>query len=294
MSTQNSAQGIFILLLIGLAVFIVIFVRRKIKTLKIPSVYLITGAVKTGKTLLSVHVAIKLYRKNVRKWFFKRLLCLILHRELPQKPMLYSNIPLRWQRFNKFTINILERKVRIPELSVCLLDEASLIADSMLFKDKDINNRLMLFVKLYGHYSHGGSLIINTQSISDLHFSFKRCINSYCFIYTTVKYPFITIMKVREMMYSDEKNNIQNIYNDDIELSMRTVVLFNKCYKKYDRYCYSIFTDDLPYEVDYDSEILTRYDSLKTRDLVTLQEFKELLEVRVHERETCEESSESD
>ena len=285
MNSNQSNSGIFFLLLIVVAIIVIIFIRRKIKILKIPSVYLITGAVKTGKTLLSVHLAIKQYRRNVRKWWFKCLLCTILHRERPLKPMLYSNIKLRWQRHNPFTIKILKREVRIPEMSVVLLDEASLIADSMLFKDQEINNRLMLFVKLFGHYSHGGNLFINTQSLSDLHFSFKRCINSYCFIYSNVKYPFITLMKVREMMYSDEKNNIQNIYNDDLELSMRTLLIFNKSYKKYDRYCYSIFTDDLPFEVDYDYKILTRFDSLKADNLVTLQDFANLLEVRIHEED---------
>lgn len=279
MNQSNSINGIFILGIIVVAIVVLILIRKKIKVLKIPSVYLITGAVKTGKTFLSVHLAKKQYRKAVFKWYFRYLFAVITHRERPKKPMLYSNIKLRWTRFNRFTLNILERKVRIPDKSVVLLDEASLIADSMLFADKDINNRLMLFVKLWGHYSHNGSLIINTQALSDLHFSFKRCINNYCYIYNSTKLPFITIMKVREMMYSDDKNNITNIYNDDLELSMRTLIVFNKVYKSYDSCCYSIFTDDLPYEVDYDSEILRGFDSLKSRDLVSLQDFTKLLQV---------------
>lgn len=286
MTNNQSINGVFILLLIVVAIVVVILIRRKIKVLKVPSVYLITGAVKTGKTLLSVHLAKKEYRKAVIGWFFRRIIAFILHREIPKKPMLYSNIPLRWIRFNKFTYDILMRKVRIPDKSVVLLDEASLIADSMLFQDKNINNQLMLFLKLFGHFSHGGKVLINTQALSDLHFSFKRCLNNYCYIYSSVKVPFVTIMKVREMMYSDDKNNITNIYNDDLELSMRTMIILNKTYKNYDCYCYSIFTDDLPYQVDYNSEILTRYDSLKTKDLITLQDFKNLLEVRVNDKKS--------
>lgn len=281
---NNQSNGLFLIVCIVLAIVVIIFIRRKIKVLKIPSVYLITGAVKTGKTFLSVHFAIKRYRKAVFNWHIQRFICAIMRRPLPDRPMLYSNIPLRWIRFNKFSYNILLRKVRIPAKSVVLLDEASLIADSMLFKDKDINNRLMLFIKLFGHYSHGGNLIINTQSISDLHFSFKRCINSYCFIYAGTRIPFFTIMKVREMMYSDEKNNIQNVYNDDLELSMRTLLIWNKVYKMYDCYCYSIFTDELPLEVNYDTEILRRYDSAKTKDLISLQDFCGLLGVKVNEK----------
>ena len=94
MESNQSNSGIFILLLIVVAIIVFIFVRRKIKVLRIPSVYLVTGAVKTGKSLLSVHLAIKQYKKNKRKWFFKKVLCTILHRDAPLKPMLYSNIPL--------------------------------------------------------------------------------------------------------------------------------------------------------------------------------------------------------
>ena len=278
---QDSKGLLIIFLIIGVCVLI-FFIRRKLKILKIPCVFLITGAVKTGKTLLSVHLAIKQYRRNVRKWRFKRFLCFLLRRDAPQKPMLYSNIPLRWQKFNPFTLAILERKVRIPDMSVVLLDEASLIADSMLFKDKKINDKLLLFVKLFGHYSHGGSLLINTQSISDLHFAFKRCVNSYCYIYSSTKFPFITLMKVREMIYSEDAS-MNNNFTEDVELSMRTILIFNKGYKKYDCYCCSIFTDDLPYQVDYDKEMLTRFDSLKTRNLVSLQDFTELLGVRYEE-----------
>ena len=287
MNQNNSVNGIFVLLLIVGVAIAIIFIRKRIKTLKIPSVYLITGAVKTGKSFLSVHIAIKEYRKEVFKWYFRRFGAFILRRPKPMKPMLYSNIRLRWVKFNKISLNIIERKVRIPDKSIVLLDEASLIADSMLYKDKTLNDKLMLFVKLFGHYSHGGKLIINTQSLSDLHYSFKRCINSYCFIYSSVKVPFFTIMKVREMMYSDDKNNITNIYDDDLELSMRTLLVRNRNYKRYDSCCYSIFTDDLPYEVDYDVETLRLFDSLKDRDLITLQEFGELLKVSVIDKENA-------
>lgn len=278
MTTQNSTNGIFIILLVIAIVIVVILIKRKLKTIKIPAVFLITGAVKTGKTFLSVHLAIKQYKKNLRKWRIKKILCAILRRDAPLKPMLYSNIPLRWTRHNQFTIDILLRKVRIPDMSVVLLDEASLVADSMLFGNKDINAKLLLFVKLFSHYSHGGNLIINTQAISDLHYSFKRSLNNYLFIYSHTKLPFITIMKVREMIYSDD-NNTMNDFHEDLELSMRTILVFNKNYRKYDSYCYSIFTDELPYQVKYDTELLTRYDSLKTRNLVTLQDFKKLLGV---------------
>ena len=45
--------------------------------------------------------------------------------------MLYSNMPLNHVKYNDLTIDIIMRKVRIPYKSVVLIDEASLLADSL-------------------------------------------------------------------------------------------------------------------------------------------------------------------
>ena len=255
-----------------LILVVVLWIRKKIKVLNVPNVFLISGAVKTGKTLLSVHLAKKEYRRNLRNWYIARFFQKLLFKEVPSKPMLYSNIPLARVKYNLLTMKIILQEVRIPNKSVVLIDEASLLADSTLCKDRNINNKLMRFVKLFAHYTHGGKLIIDTQSISDLHFSFKRCMNNYLYIYSRVKYPFITIMKVREMLYSED-GSLMNNANEDIELSMRTMVIFNRTYNDYDCYCYSSFTDMLPMEVRYDVEKLTKRDDMKCYELVSFQDF---------------------
>lgn len=267
-------SSIKIILLILVIVLVLWFIRRHFKRLVVPNVYLISGAVKTGKTLLSVHLAKKEYRKNIREYylrtFFMRLF--MAKNDLPKKPMLYTNIPLGRIKYNLLTMDIILQKVRIPDKSVVLIDEASLLADSTMIKDKYINNRLMRFVKLFAHYTHGGKLIIDTQSIADLHFSFKRCMNSYLYIYERVKFPLITIMKVREMLYSTDGSLVNNS-SEDIELSMRKVIIFNRTYKDYDCYCYSSFTDMLPYQVKYDTKQLKKDDDMKVYHLVSFQDF---------------------
>lgn len=264
------------LLIIVLSLVVYFWIRKKIKVLNVPNVFLISGAVKTGKTLLSVHLAKKEYKRNLRAWYIRFFFSKLFRLEVDEKPMLYTNIPLARVQFNLLTMDIILQKKRIPNKSVVLIDEASLLADSTLCKDKNINNKLMRFVKLFAHYSHGGKLIIDTQSISDLHFSFKRCMNNYLYIYSRVKYPFITIMKVREMLYSDD-GSLMNNSNEDIELSMRKIIIFNRTYKDYDCYCYSSFTDMLPFEVRYDVEKLTKHDDMKCYNLVSFQDFAQLI-----------------
>lgn len=272
MNSNFNPRFITFLLLALLILLVVFWIRKKIKVLNVPNVFLISGAVKTGKTLLSVHLAKKEYRRNVRNWYISRFFLKLGNKDVPLKPMFYSNIPVARVKFNILTMDIILQEKRIPDKSVVLIDEASLLADSTLCKDKYVNNKLMRFVKLFAHYSHGGKLIIDTQSISDLHFSFKRCMNNYLYIYSRVKYPFFTVMKVREMLYSDD-GSLMNNSNEDIELSMRRIFILNRTYKDYDCYCYSSFTDMLPFEVRYNVDKLTRYDDMKCYQLVSFQDF---------------------
>lgn len=249
---DSKQLGFFIILVILLIVGIVFF-RKKFKRLVLPNVVLITGAPKTGKSALSVHLAIKQYRKNLIAWHIGKCLWWLRYHNLkayPIKPMLYSNIPLKYPH-NMLTKDILLRRVKIPRKSVVLMDEVSLLADSMMFKNDSLNFQLLLFFKLYGHLSYGGYIFANSHTISDLHYSIKRVIGRYLYIYQTTKFPFVSLAQVREMAYSDDSNIVNNV-NEDVEMSMRKILFLNRNYKKYDCFCYSVFTDNLMYQVDYD------------------------------------------
>lgn len=257
---------IVIFVIVGIIVLFVI--RKKLKILKIPCVFFIDGAPKTGKSALTIHLGIKTYLKNVFAWLLGKVFYWLRHHNLlgyPLKPMLYCNIPLAFKH-NRLTKDIILRKVRIPNKSVVIIDEASLVADSMLFKDQVTNYQILMFAKLFGHYSHGGTLLLNSHTITDLHYAFKRSLGTYLYIYQSNKFPFVTLCKCREMVYSDN-NNMVNDISADAELSMRTMFYFNWVYKLYDCFCYSCFTDDLSYQVDYNY----KYDKkdLKCRNIVS-------------------------
>lgn len=270
---------IWLLILIAGGLFILWFIHKHFKRLKLPSVYLISGAVKTGKTKLSVCLAVKQYKKNVRKYRIGAALNLLLPKKFKkqfEKPMLYSNIPLRYVKHNRLTIDIILRKKRMPYGSVVLIDEASLLADSQLFNDQFVNETLMLFFKLFAHETMGGTCIINTQSYSDLHYAIKRCVGQYLYIHNSKQYPLISVFNVREMITAEDGTNAVNNFSEDMEYSLTKILVLNKYHKYYDRYCYSVFTDELMLDVNYDQEVFGKHDSLKCNVLVTLQDFKTL------------------
>lgn len=238
--------------------------------IKVPNVFLITGAVKTGKSLASIPIVKRKYRSAKIKYFIKKY---IFFKDV-EKPMLFSNIHLRKIKYNLLSLDVIKRTKRVPYGSICFIDEASLLADSMSYKNEKLNEEINLFLKLFGHETRGGYLIMNTQSISDLHYGIKRCINSYLWIHSRIKLPFITILKVRELIYSDDSTTSINVASRDVEDDLKLMFVLNRNYKYYDAFCYSIFTDNLPIYCNYDYGIKNKKDSLKTDILISFREFK--------------------
>jgi len=260
---------IWLVLIIGLIVVIVL--TRKFKKPKISCMALVTGGVKAGKSTFSCALALSKYKSQVRKVRFANFFRRIFRKELLEKPLLYSNVPLKCE-YVPLTDDLLLRKQRFVYRSVIYAQEASLIADSQLIKNLDINQRLLLFNKLIGHETKGGYLIYDTQCINDNHYSVKRCISEYFYVHDTVKWiPFILLCHVRELRYSDDGQEI-NVYEGDVEESMRTVLIFKRTWKMFDAYCYSVLTDHLPVASDVVEG--RELSDLKAHKIVSFRKYK--------------------
>lgn len=247
----------------------------------IGAITLISGGVKTGKSALSLKKAYQAYKDNVFKWRIKDIIIVGFTRDWSkhtQKPQFYANIPVGFKH-NPLTLDILLRKVRIPNKSVVWVDEASLVADSMDFKDKEINERLMMFCKLFGHYSHGGTLVLNTQSVSDLHYSARRCFGSYQYIHKRKKLPFFTLFLYSERsLVEGEINGATTMAEKDINTEVcKWALVPNKIYKKYDCYAYSYLTDHKPWYIKTIPPIKKRA-NLKASNIVSVRKLKEVQE----------------
>ena len=236
------------------------FVLSKFKVPKIGALALVTGGVKTGKSTLSVAIVRKEYKVRKRKVKFKNFFRKLFNKKLIEMPLVYSNVPLAMP-YVPLTDDLLLRKKRFVYGSVIYVQEASLVADSQLIRDMDINERLMLFNKLIGHETKGGVIIYDTQCIGDVHYSLKRCVSNYFYIHHLVKWiPFFLIAKVQECRYSDDGSTI-TVSDEDTENTLKSVILSKRNWKFFDCYCYSVLTDDLPVEKD------VVFNDIHTRDL---------------------------
>lgn len=254
---QQVPKWIILLAVILIAVIILYFVYRKnFKILKVPSVCLITGGVKTGKSLLSVHLAIKDYKKRHRVWWW---LTHVFKKDM-EEPLFYTNVEIRFKSIkrnkdgeyirnhhldkNIVQVNLdhLMRIKRFNYKSIIYIQESSLMSDNMDWKDEGKNVELSLFNKLIAHETRGGKLYYDTQSPLDNHYSMKRVCSTYFFIMKNLNLLLFHVLWVREMINTE--NGVNN-FTDDVETTMRKVLIPFWYHHKYNRYEFSYLTDDL-------------------------------------------------
>lgn len=235
----------------ALAIYFIIWMKR----LRYGNLTLVTGGVKTGKTQLTVCLAIKTYRKQLAKWRRKCRKARRNYEPLPEKPLLYSNMPIgrEGDSYAPLTLDLVTCKERFRYGSVIYYNEASLIAGSKDIKDEELNDHLLKFFKLIAHYTMGGYLFLDTQSPQDVHYTIKRSLSTYYDIWRRVTLPFVSLLWIRENKLVDGENTVAIDTQIDPQDSIadggkRQYFRFvrNKWWKYYDQYAYSCQVSDLP------------------------------------------------
>ena len=273
---------------------------------------MVDGGVKTGKSLVTVMLAVKQYRRNVIKAhirnFFKRIINAFRklrnfgklkrgkkckpYLKYDEMPMLYSNMPLYNVKYNALNMDVLLWNVRIPHKSVVIIDEATLLADSMtgMMKSKEmkerfdeINEVLTLFLKTYGHQTHGGACFYNSQQVIDLHFAFKRCTSTYLFVAKNRKFPFFCLLDVRELVH-DETGDVMNTIEKDVDVDNKPLFVSKRWYKYYDRYYLDVLTKRLPLYVDYEVIKMSQKDKVDIDNILTLGTYRKIKEYNERKR----------
>lgn len=269
---MENIQLLIFLGVVALGLFVVAKIYSKFKIPKIGCLALVTGGVKTGKSTFAVYLAYVNYKRARRRWKIRAFFQNLLHLPVDEEPLLYSNVPLSIP-YVPVTKELLQRKMRMRYNSIIYINEASLVADSQLFRNEVLNEELLLFNKLIGHESRGGALIYDTQCIGDLHYSIKRCISEYFYIHHLFKkMPFLLCASMREERYSEDNSSI-NTYDKDVEESMKKCLISKRVWKYFDAYCFSHLTDDCPIA---ENVVCGDKKDLKAHEIVSFREWKTL------------------
>lgn len=237
------------LLLVGLTILLIYLYFKFFKIPVFGSLNLITGGVKCGKSTFAIYAAVKRYKSVHRKYkvicFVRKVLRFIPE---PEEPLFYSNVPIAGIKYVEFSPELMLRCKRFAYRSVIYIQEASLVADSQMFRNGDVNTQLLFFNKLIGHETRGGSLFYDTQSLEDCHYAIKRSISTFFFIQKKRSVPFFLILYLRELVHCGDDKTISNVFNSDVDETMKRVIVPKSVFKRFDCYCYSQLTDHLPAE----------------------------------------------
>ena len=233
------------IILIILAVILLIIVLRFMRPPYIGCLTLFTGALKSGKTMTGLQCALKKYKWARIKWHIDCLWRKLIGKPLPEEPLFYTNIPVAGVAYVPVTVDMLYRKVRLAYKSVMFLSETSLIADSMTIKDALLNEQINEFFKLYGHETHGGKCIIETQNVLDNHYAIKRCLTFYYNIDANFSLPFFKLVRFYKVFYTDDKS-VSSVVNLAQGVEYSYMLIPKSIFTRYDSYTYSAFTDYLP------------------------------------------------
>ena len=258
------SKEFFLIILFVVLLFILWCVyRHNFKKITIQCVNLITGAPKTGKSLLCSDLAPRIYKKIHRRWW----IATHIFRKDIEEPLFYCNVIFSFKNYKNSDnfedckrkphkldknirfcdIDILRRSKRLAYKSVVYIQESSLTSDAQEYMDKVLNCEQSLFNKLFGHETKGGIIFYDTQSALDNHFSIKRCTSSFLWILKSRNFFFFRVLYVREMINSDSVSSSANNFNEDVDFTVRKYLVWRWCYKRYDRYYFSYLTDN--YEV---------------------------------------------
>ena len=242
-----------ILLIIGVVLIFLLVIYSRCPY--IGCLTLFTGALKSGKTLTALRCALRKYQMARIMWRISCLWRSFLQKlgvkvKLPEEPLFYTNITVAGVRYVPVTLDILYRRVRIARKSVMFLSETSLIADSMTVRDALLNEEINTFFKLYGHESHGGKCIIETQNVLDNHYAIKRCLTFYYNIDANFNLPFFKLVRFYKVFYADD-DSVKNVVSLNSKVDYSYMLIPKSMFTRYDSYTYSWLTDELPLAKDY-------------------------------------------
>lgn len=244
-------MGILACLIVGVILFVILrpyFIRYD-------TLVSFSGGLGSGKTFMTVHLARTLYRKQqFRVWFHNHIKRHITREPKKELPLLLSNIPVKISR-KQYAVRLKKEHLllqeRIPEGSVCVLDEVDCFANQFQFNNPCIvdqvgggeNGNFDEFCRFYRHYTKGGYLIFNTQATANENLVIRRRQNT-CFNLMRFRkwgipiiWPCILFtVKIRNITLSEE---IKTVEENNTEDNMRTYYGFFPLFRTYDTYCYS-------------------------------------------------------
>lgn len=156
---------VFLIVVVVLAVLLLLQVVRS-KRMTRNTVLCFTGGLGAGKTYCAVRQAVRFYKRQRLRYFFRFVPVL----GNKNKPTLYSNIPVKIGRNKYSEVLALEHitlQKRLPEKAVVLIDEVGQFANQYEYDNPYVMGYLQEFIRFFRHYIDG-RLVLTDQASDNI------------------------------------------------------------------------------------------------------------------------------
>lgn len=260
---------------VGLLVLAIFAIINYIKRYSISgqTVVGVSGGLGSGKSYLCVLLAVRAIGKARFHWCLAFIKCKLLRRPIPEKPYLYSNIPIKSKAFRPLTREHLLCEDRIEEYSVILIDEIGSVASQYDFDNPNVAGALSWFVRFFRHII-GGRFFVNDQSSSNIVKCVRVRLNV---VYNLENFrrwfkftPWVKI-DIEPLKMTEDIQNTNNVSSRQKKefLFFLAAYKWMKFARRYDSRCYSILYDSVP-KINSHEAIKVRSD-LKTNRFISLE-----------------------
>lgn len=251
----------FILIIIAVIIIFYFVFKHKYKQID-NNIVLYIGTAGSGKTLVCVKSAIRKYRNMKLKWYFSHL---VFWKKPKEKPVLYSNIPIRINSkkyAQKLTLNQLLLKEHINTNCVVLIDEIGNFASQMDYKNPLVD-KVEIFIRYFRHITKGGYIYCNDQHNSFILNNIRRRVSKMYILDSFRKYwhfAFTNVTKVYDI--EDVVTNVDSDETDD--LTGKRMFIWIPFTRLYDTYSYYWLNPIV-------KSNSTEFDSLESKEIIQLK-----------------------
>lgn len=238
---------ILIIFFVLCVIFTIVIIGQYLGSYKIgdENIVLFSGAPGTNKTFLCVKYAIRRYRKQIVKYYKKKIKSKLLFwqkkedKEELEKPRLYSNIPIRLNKKNwsyKLEKEHLLLVKKINKGSVIVLDEIGEVANQYSYNNALVQVNFQELIRFVRHYGQEWYIYTTEQAIENVVVQVRRRIALNLILYKLRKYP----LRLYKVLLKEE---IINSPAMSLTPSEKVYYVFgsypSKRKKYYDTHCYS-------------------------------------------------------
>lgn len=263
-------------LILVIIIFLTYYIYKTFYFIKVDNTLMFTGAPGTGKTNEMVRMSLKLLKAVRRKvnWINLKIKLMNMFRKQKyayvEKPMLYSNIPIKINQKEwsiKLKLEHLTLTERQSYKAITVITEIGKIVSRYDHQNPNISDNIDEYVSLYRQFTKGGYFLCDDQSSDNAEVDIRRRLGTIINMLHFQRFWIFYYVKMRNITISED---IKTIEKDNVEDNYKTRLGIFLGKPRYDTYAFSERYSSVPYGTE------TKWKKFKTNVIMKIPKDKHM------------------